>query len=239
MNKLFLSASIALICAGSAQAASLTKSTAVAARANAPEAACPTGPGFLTYNTDCTPVTGTVACADQASPQTTNDNSYYRRYVLSPSSPPNAQISTVRLGIESASGAPAGLMVKLYTIPNGAPFLLANLTPIGSAPIPVTAGQALAEVVVTISPAAVVDTPATKNIVVELFEPDFAGAAPTTAVFLGSNATGTGVTYIRSTECGLDEPTDIASIGAFGNVKIIASLAGPGLPVELQDYKVD
>ena len=239
MNKLLLSASLALICAGSAQAASLTRSAAVAPQANAPAAACPTGPGFLTYNTDCKPVGGTVACADQATPQTTNDNSYYRRYVLSPSSPPNVQISTVRLGIEAASGAPAGLMAKLYTIPNGAPFLLANLTPIGSAAIPVAAGDALTEVVVTISPAAVVDTPATKNIVVELFEPDFAGATTTTAVFLGSNATGAGITYLRSTECGLAEPTDIASIGAFGNVKIIASLAGAGLPVELQDYKVD
>ena len=239
MSKLLLSASIALICAGSAQAASLTRSSTVAPQANAPAVACPSGPGSLTYNTDCTPVTGTIACADQATPQTPNDNSYYRRYVLSPNSLPNVQISTVRLGIEAASGAPAGLMANLYTIPDGAPFLLANLTQIGSAPIPVTAGAALTEVVVTISPAAVVDTPATKNIVVELFEPDFAGAATATAVFFGSNATGTGVTYLRSTECALDEPTDIASIGTFGNVKIIASLSGAGLPVELQDYKVD
>ncbi|MFZ2235154.1 MAG: hypothetical protein WAV67_02135, partial [Dokdonella sp.] len=171
MNKLLLSVSIALICAGSAHAASLTKSSVVAPKADAPAAACPSGPGFLTYNTDCTPVGGTVACADQLTPQTTNDNSYYRRYVLSPTSPPNVQVSTVRLGIEAASGAPTGLMVKLYTIANGAPLTLANLTPIGSAPIPATAGQALAEVVVNISPAAVVDTPATKNIVVELFQP--------------------------------------------------------------------
>ena len=105
-----------------------------------------------------------------------------------------------------------------------------------SGPRTASAGQSLAEVVVTISPSAVVDTPATKNIVVELFQPDLTGVG---TMFYGSNATGTGVTYIRAPGCGAAEPVDLLSLGAFPNVKIIASLAGAGLPVELQDYKVD
>ena len=237
MNKLILSASIALICAGSAQAASLTTSTAVAPQVNAPAAACPTGPGFLTYNVNCTPTAAnTVACNNNGPPQTGQENSYYRRYVLDASSPPNVQISTVRLAIESASVAVPGAIARVYTIPNGSPMLLANLTQIGSAPITVTAGMALAEITVTISPTAVVDTPATKNIVVELFQPDLTGVG---TMFYGSNATGTGVTYIRAPGCGAAEPVDLLTLGAFPNVKIIASLAGAGLPVELQDYKVD
>lgn len=236
MNKLLLSASIALICAGSAHAASLTNSAAPQAPA-VPAAACPTGPGFLTYNTDCTPVGGSIACG-AAGLATTAENSYYRRYVLNASSPPNVQISTVRLGIETATGAGiAGVLARIYTIPNGSPLTVANLTLIGSAPIPVTAGMSLAELTVTISPAAVVDTPATKNIVVELFQPDLTAA--TSAVLFGSNGTGTGVSYLRAPACGVAEPADIASLGAFGNLKFIASLAGAGLPVELQDYKVD
>lgn len=127
-------------------------------------------------------------------------------------------------------------MAKVYTIPNGSPLVLANLTQIGSAPIPVTEGLALAELTVTISPTAVVDTPATKNIVVELFQPDLTGVG---TMFFGSNATGTGVTYIRAPGCGAAEPVDLQSLGSFPNVKIIASLAGAGLPVELQEYKVD
>ncbi len=236
MNKLLLSASIALICAGGAHAASLTKSTATPS-APVPSAACPTGPGFLTYNVDCTPTAAnTVACNNTGPPQTGQENSYYRRYVLSASSPPNVQISTVRLAIESANVPVPGAMAKVYTIPNGSPLVLANLTQIGSAPIPVTEGLALAELTVTISPTAVVDTPATKNIVVELFQPDLTGVG---TMFFGSNATGTGVTYIRAPGCGAAEPVDLQSLGSFPNVKIIASLAGAGLPVELQEYKVD
>ncbi len=236
MNKLLLSASIALIFAGSAHAASLTTSTAAPNAPAVPAAACPTGPGFLTYNTDCTPTAAnTVACNFAGPPQISRENSYYRRYVLSPSSPPNVQISTVRLAIESANVAVPTAMARVYTIPNGSPLLLANLTQIGQANIPVTAGMALAELVVNIAPVAVVDTPATKNIVVELFYPELV----TGTMFFGSNATGGGVTYLRAPTCGAAEPVDIATLGAFANVKIIASLAGAGLPVELQDYKID
>ena len=238
MNKLILSASIALICAGGAHAATLTKSAA-APSAPVPSVACPSGPGFLTYNTDCTPVAGSIACGATGL-VTTAENSYYRRYVLDPNSAPNVQISTVRLAIETATGAGiAGILARVYTIPDGSPLTVANLTLIGSAPIPATAGQTLAELTVTISPAAVVDTPATKNIVVELFQPDLAPAS--SAVLFGSNSTGTGVTFIRAPSCGITAPTDIATLnaGAFANVRIIASLAGAGLPVELQDYKVE
>lgn len=237
MKSTLLALSITLgLGAVSAQAASLTKSSA-SPQANAPAAACPTGPGFLTYNTDCTPVAGTIACGG-TNLVTTAENSYYRRYVLSANSVPNVTIATVRLGIETANGAGiAGLMVKLYTIPNGTPLTTGALTPIGSAAIPVSSGAALSEIVVPISPAAVVDTPATKNIVVELFEPDLTAAS--SSVVFGSNATGGGVTYLRAPACGAAQPVDIASLGAFSNIKIIASLAGDGLPVELQEYSVD
>ena len=49
-------------------------------------------------------------------------------------------------------------------------------------------------------------------------------------MFYGSNSTGTGVTYIRAPGCGATEPVDLLTLGAFPNVKIIASLAGAGLP---------
>ena len=234
-----LSRAVALSLAGATAAnAATTLGRAASAspnQATAPSAACPTGPGALSYNTDCAPVAGTIACGADGL-VTTAENSYYRRYVFPAGTPANATVNSVRYAIETATGTIAGAQVRLYTIPTGTALTTGALTQIGSAALTVAAGTTLAEQTVAISPAAVVDTPATKDIVVELFQPDLEPASA--ALAFGSNGTGTGVTYIRAPDCGITQPTDMASIG-FPTVKIIASLTGTGLPVELQDYSVD
>lgn len=237
MKVVSLSLAVALSLAGAtaANAATLNRAAASTHAAVSPSAACPTGPGALSYNTDCAPVTGTIACGATGL-VTTAENSYYRRYVFPAGTPANATVNAVRYAIETATGTIAGAQVRLHTIPTGTALTTAALTQIGAATLTVAGGTSLAEQTVTITPAAVVDTPATKDIVVELFEPDLEPTA--SALVFGSNGTGTGITYIRAPDCGIAQPTDMATIG-FAAVKIIASLTGTGLPVELQDYSVD
>ncbi|MGB0134815.1 hypothetical protein [Dokdonella sp.] len=239
MRKTLLSLSMGMLLVGGVNAASLQTSST--SQPSAPAAACPTGPGFLSYNTDCTPVAGTVACGGTGL-VTTAENSYYRRFVFAPGTNPNSTVATVQIGIERAtSGTPGnpvgGLEIRVYTIADGVPLTLAALTQIGSATFSAADGAALTENIIPIAPAAVIDDPATKNLVIELFEPDLTAA--NSAVVFGSNATGTGITYLRAPSCGAAEPVDIASLGAFGNIKIIAAAGGSGLPVTLQEYTID
>lgn len=238
MIKTLLSLSTGLLLVGSVQAASLQSSNI--APTNAPTVACPSGPGNLSLNTDCTPVAGTVACGATGL-VTTAENSYYRRYVFAPGTNPNSTVASVQIGVETATSgtvgaAIPGLMIRLYTIADGAPLTLAALTPIGSATFSVADGSTLSQEIVPIAPAAVIDDPAAKNLIVELYQPDLEPA--NSALAFGSNATGTGLTYILATDCGLVTPTDIATIG-FPDVKIIAAVAGSGLPVSLQEFTID
>ncbi|MCR6700372.1 MAG: hypothetical protein NVV68_04040 [Dokdonella sp.] len=238
MSKSLLALSVGLLCAAGAQAASF--STTPQSLGNVPAAACPTGPGNLSHNTDCAPLQGTVACGATGL-ATTAENSYYRRYVLAAGTTPGASVSSVHIGIESTTsgtgGDVSGMEVRIYTIPTGSALTTGNLTLIGSAPFTSPDGNVLAELDLPISPAAVIDTPATKDIVVELFQPDLEPSA--SAFVFGSNPTGSGITYLRAPDCGADQPVDIASLGAFSNVKVIAALAGQGLPVSLQDFTIE
>lgn len=238
MSKSLLALSVSLLCAAGAQAASLTR--APASPVSVPAAACPTGPGNLSHNTDCTPLQQTVACGATGL-ATTAENSYYRRYVLAAGTTPGASVSSVQIGIESTTsgtgGDVSGLEVRVYTIPTGTALTTGALTMIGSASFTSPDGNVLAERILPISPAAVVATPATQDIVVELFQPDL---EPSTSAFVyGSNTSGGGVTYLRAPDCGAAQPVDIATLGAFSNIKIIAALAGQGLPVSLQDFTIE
>lgn len=238
MSKSLLALSVSLFCAAGAQAASIGPSSH--SLGSVPSAACPTGPGNLSHNTDCTPVQGTVACGATGL-VTTAENSYYRRYVLAAGTTPGASVSSVHIGIENTTsgtgGNVSGMEVRIYTIATGAALTTGALTQIGSGAFSSPDGNVLAELDVAISPAAVIDTPATKDIVVELFQPDLEGA--NSAFVFGSNATGAGVTYLRAPDCGANQPADIATLGAFGNVKIIAALSGQYLPVSLQEFTIE
>lgn len=239
MSKSLLALSVSLFCAAGAQAASIGPSSQNLG-VNVPAAACPTGPGNLSHNTDCTPIQQTVACGSTGL-ATTAENSYYRRYVLAAGTTPGASVSSVQIGIESTTsgtgGDATGMEVRVYTIPTGTALTTGALTMIGSGAFTSPDGNVLAELIVPISPAGVVATPATQDIVVELFQPDL---EPSNSAFVfGSNTTGGGVTYLRAPDCGAAQPVDIATLGAFSNIKIIAALAGQGLPVSLQDFSIE
>ncbi len=238
MSKTLLALSVGLFCAAGAQAASIGPSSL--SIGSVPQAACPSPPGHISHNTDCAPVQGTVACGATGL-VTTAENSYYRRYVLAAGTTPGATVSSVHIGIESTTSGTgsdaSGMEVRIYTIPTGSALNTANLTLIGSAPFTSPDGNVLAELDLAISPAAVIDDPATKDIVVELFQPDLEPAS--SAFVFGSNATGSGITYLRAPDCGANQPVDIASLGAFSNVKIIAALSGQYLPVSLQEFTIE
>ena len=109
------------------------------------------------------------------------------------------------------------------------PFLLANLTPIGSAahsPLTIP-GLAIGNLAVAGS---VVDPVAT-DLVVEIEALDFTGGF---TFIIGSNPNGqTAPSYLRSAFCGAPEPTDAAVIG-FPNMHILMVVNGteasPGVP---------
>ena len=76
-----------------------------------------------------------------------SDNSYWRRFLLATDHGIALQynVTSVDFGIEQATGAAGSqpVTVNLHSIANGASFLLANLTSLGSAPISVS-DQAMA-----------------------------------------------------------------------------------------------
>lgn len=238
MKKLFATTA-ATLCCMNVHAVTLSRSSAPASAQASLRAACPAGPGHLSHNVDCAPtVPNTVACGGTGL-VTTAENSYYRRYVFAPTTPANAMVTTVRYAIENATGSGTeitGAQIRLHTIPTGTALTTAALTQIGSVPLTVTIGTSAAELSATVSPAAIVDSPTTKDLVVELFQPVLTELGQ--ALVYGSNNTGTGTTFLRAPACGAAQPTDIAGLG-FPQVKIIASISGSGLPVELQAYAVD
>lgn len=149
------------------------------------------------------------------------ENSYYRIFDLAGDFGITEafDITEVQFGVEQATGAGGTqpVEVRLYTL--SGPFVLANLTPIGSAPLSVP-NQNL-----TIFSAPIAATvPAGALLVVEIFTPD--GQAAGHSFFVGSNTAGqTDPSYIRAPSCGLTEPGNLATIG-FPNMHIVINVTG-------------
>lgn len=128
-------------------------------------------------------------------------------------------ISSVDFGVETSLGA--SITVNLYTIPNGAPFVSANLTLIGSATeSPFTAPDGTVHNFPVIGTVA---DPTADDLVVEIFAPDFTQAF---TFFPGSNANGeTDPTYLQAAGCGAPEPITTASVG-FPNMHLVMVVNG-------------
>ena len=158
------------------------------------------------------------------------DNSYMRRFDLDGMygfAGPFA-VSSVDIGLEaviSSSGGPQPISVRLYTIPNAAPLVFANLTLIGTANLNIPQ-QSLT--LLNVPVVGVVANSATHDLVVEAFTPD--GQVAGNLIWVGSNALGeTGPTYIAAAGCGIGQPTPLAAIG-FPQMQMVMVVNGDQQP---------
>jgi hypothetical protein len=163
-----------------------------------------------------------VACINGAAQHT--DNAYLREFTLTnfAINGPFA-VSSVEFGVELAqagSGSSQPVEVWLYrkTNPSG-PLTYGNLTTIATASVNIP-NQSLERYTVPI----VGTAPAGSVLVVEVFTPD--GQAAGHSFFIGSNSAGqTGPSYIYAPDCGIPQPTNVASIGR-PNMHIVMNVTG-------------
>ncbi len=183
---------------------------------------CLPGAVSLTQTASQTATTGSVAC--NAGGFHTN-NSYWRTYNLSTiclSGP--LTINSVQFGIELAdangTGTTQPVTVRVYTSAGAFPGAVRTLVATQLANVP---DQTLSLFSVTLTAPPTV--PANSILVLELFTPD--GRAPANnRFFIGSNTSAqTGPSYISAADCGIVNPTDLASIG-FPNMHIILNANG-------------
>jgi hypothetical protein len=147
------------------------------------------------------------------------DNFLYRVFDLSALGVTETfEVTSVDMGIETAGVGPS--TVTLYTL-NG-PFVVANLTQVAQASLPLN-GQSLVVVNVPIS----ATFQPTDIMVVEWAYDQIQPAS-----YFGGNSDGqTGPTYVRSTTCGVPEPTDLATIGFPSSHWAMTVNANAGPPV--------
>ncbi len=161
----------------------------------------------ISQMTDNTPVSPNgISCGTTG--VNTADNSWWRRFYFNehPAVGSSASITAVTVAVESGPNVPA--TINLYTIPHSVTvdtIPAAQLTLIGSTTT--TIGGTLTSVTIPVT-GTVADT-ANQDLVVEYH----IDGAPT-PFFPGGNATPqTHKTFISSATCGINNPTDIASIG--------------------------
>jgi subtilisin family serine protease len=151
-----------------------------------------------------------VACGSGG---TTTRNRYYRVFDLSAFGLPSGFVtSSVAIGIESANiaGPPPTSTVRLHRL-SGA-FTTGNLTLVASAAYVVNDTDDLSIVHVPIS-GAFGDGDV---LVVEWDVPDLQASG--NGVYFGANGAGqTGPTYVLAESCGINQPTDLASLGFPGS----------------------
>jgi subtilisin-like proprotein convertase family protein len=139
------------------------------------------GTTTLSQSTSETLAAGSVSCNTGGLHA---DNSYWRAFALNDFGITGSfDVSSVRVGVEQATSTNPDqpVTVNLYTL-NGA-FVIANLTPIGTATANVTP-QALTLIDVPVTGT----VPASGTLVVEVFTPD--GQTDGNGFFIGSNAAG-------------------------------------------------
>lgn len=150
-------------------------------------------------------------CNDNTSPPLQTNNSFFRVFHLPDFGVTGAfQVTRVLVGIEVAD-SPTGsqpAQIKLHTLPDGAPFVFANLVTLDTYDLSITN---------RVRTRALVDTdtlvPAGSTLVVEFFTPS--GTTNGNRLYPGGNNQGqTGPSYSASADCaqlGLAEPTDWAT----------------------------
>jgi hypothetical protein len=160
-------------------------------------------------NPEITPGTS-IACVEN-DPNTGaavrhKENRYFRVFDLAAAGVTgDLAIDKVSFGIEQAT-SPAGSQaagVRLHTLTGD--LELANLAQIATADV-------------------TVPDPAGSTLVVEIYIPD--AGTDASLLFIGANTDGqTGPTYLQATDCGLGEPTDLATAG-YPDVAIVLSASG-------------
>ena len=174
---------------------------------------------FLTHSASqvITPLTG-IACSSAGS---TAQNSYWRVFDLDDFDlPEGLTTSSVEIGIETANifATPPVSTVRLYTL-DGA-FTIANLTLVAEGDYTIQDAD----------DATIVTVPVEGSfgggsvVAVEWSVPNLQDSGG--GVFIGANTDGqTGPTYVSAADCGLTQPTDLASIG-FPDVAWVLNING-------------
>jgi hypothetical protein len=183
----------------------------------------PLSPCDITQSVDPdTLVDGTsVACANAV----TTENSWLRRFDLDSDHGMVGYypVESIDWGIQSVIGA-LDLIVNVYCLDDGFPFLYSFMTLMDSGTTPV------ADEVLTFHNTPVgggCDT-ATQDLVIELHAED-CNIAGCSQCFIGMNDLGqTGPTYVASASCGLPDPTDLASVGFTNSHLVMFVNADPG-----------
>lgn len=190
----------------------------------APSAAA--GNLFITHSTTQNVVTGNSAsCNNQTHHRL---NSYYRLFnlpALGITDP--IEVDEISFGVEQAIGATGTqpVVVRLYTL--SGPFILANLTQLGSETLSIPDSATGTVYSAVFDPEVVV--PANSVLVAEVYTPD--GATTANRFFIGSNPDPeTAISYIRAPACNITQPVSTASIG-YPDMHIVLNLsAGLILP---------
>jgi hypothetical protein len=169
-------------------------------------------------------------CSNQSfNPPRHTDNSFFRVFHLPDFDITGPfQVTRVLVGVEVAD-SPIGVQpvqIRLYTLPDGAQFLLGNLELLDIYDANIT-DRALGTLEVT------TDTrvPAGATLVVELFTPS--GVENGNRFYPGGNSLGqSGPTYLAAAACNLLEPTDWATFVDQGgpNRHLVMSVYGRAAP---------
>lgn len=200
------------------------------------------GATSISQQTDNTPGTEGVSCPNDDE-SGTSENSFYRRFYLSEhGAGPTATVSSVTIAIRdgfSGSSAALPITVNLYTVPASTPIdtiPLASLTLIGTATTNLDLPGSNAPTSFTIPVTGTIADTAASNLVVEWT--NGAGANTEPGFYPANNAAAeTHPSFIRSPGCGASTPQTFASIGFPSSLILIVE--GAGLPVSLQQFKVD
>lgn len=195
----------------------------------------------ISQQTDNAPGTGGVSCGTTG--VNTSENSFYRRFYFSEhGAAPSATISAVTIAIRDGNaGANAALpiTINLYTIPAATAvdtIPLASLTLIGTATANVSLPTGNVPTAFTIPVTGSVGDTTASNLVVEWT--NGVGAVSVPSFFPGNNLSAeTHPSFLRAPACGLTAPATFGSINFLSSVIMVVE--GAGLPVSLQQFKVD
>ncbi|WP_257388538.1 hypothetical protein [Tahibacter caeni] len=244
MTRSVLSAALALACfgvAGAASAQSLSRSALTPGTQLLQSWTGPLVAQTITQSTATTITAGSISCNGGSPGFLHTDNSYYRAFTLS-SFPaltqPQFRVDTINFGVETANdaaGAGQPVTINLWRSTTNPPTL-ASLTAVSSDNIlvPDSATGTVFSANIASQPVFIV---ATDILVVEIFTPS--GQGTNNSFFIGSNASGqSGPSFIRAASCGVNDITDLGTIG-FGSMHIVMSVSGNNqVPVTLQSYDV-
>jgi hypothetical protein len=187
-------------------------------------------PISITQNTDPSymDLLTSVSCGVAGSH--TTQNWYLRRFLLPTYGiVTQLDVQSVDMGIEQLDildgiTTDYTFNVKLFTIPNAAAFLFANMTEIANVPVTITPADAATFINVPITGTVLIGS----DLVVAIDAPD--GTLTFTQFRPGVNNSGyTATSYLAAADCGITEPTSVVNIG-FPQSQLILVVNGDADP---------